>query len=98
MPLNQMILESSSILASFDPNQNDLDDGDQTDTLNTIRSPHKHDYVQAGEESDSDSNSDSDEDQQSQTAADVNIRTKARKVEELSKDFGGFEAGLHGFV
>ncbi len=28
----------------FDIDQNDLDDGDQTDTLGTIKSPHKHDW------------------------------------------------------
>ena len=47
MDVQQMESEASSEmkhfhnqkLVSFDINQNDLDDGDQTDTLNVIRSP-----------------------------------------------------------
>ena len=33
---------------NFDVDQNDLDDGDQKDSLNRIKSPWKHDYVQLG--------------------------------------------------
>jgi len=59
MDVEQMETEASSEmkhfhntnLLNFDINQNDLDDGDQTDSLNTIRSPWKHDYLALGESS-----------------------------------------------
>ena len=46
MELEQMTNQASQVLSRFDIDQNDLDDGDQTDTLGTIKSPHKHNYVQ----------------------------------------------------
>ena len=92
-------------LAAFDIDQNDLNDGDQTDTLNVIRSPFKHDYVAVGQsvnqkslnklmKQSSDDSSSSDSDEDLQATSDV----KLRGVEETSAGFAGFDAKLSGFV
>ena len=43
-----VIAAASTKKLRFDINQNDLDDGDQHDGLNRIKSPYKHDYIQIG--------------------------------------------------
>ena len=51
-----MTSEAEKSVMQFDINQNDLDDGDQKDTLNTIKSPWKHNWVQTSELAEDDKN------------------------------------------
>ena len=78
MNLEEMTEQANNVLSRFDIDQDDLNDGDQNDTLNTIKSPWKHDYIGV------------------RFVDHANIGIE--KVEETSKDFAGFDAGLHGFV
>ena len=94
MDLGELTNEADSVLMQFDIDQNDLDDGDQQDTLGIIRSPWKHDWVQL---SDSDSSSES-SDSEGEEMLQHHSKMYTRRVEETSKDFGGFPASDHGFI